>query len=178
MVGDQHAAPYEFIVVPAEDLLTQDLAKYWKGSYLEYVQGLLSPEVRSRVVFVDPLPQAELRKVYQNADLFIFPSVWNEPFGMPVLEAMACGLPVVTTRGGGIPEFVDHGKSGLLVERGDSKALAEAVCALLRDGELRRKMGRAAREKIEGTHSWDHIAQQLHSRLASLVQPRSQVLGP
>ena len=68
---------------------------------------------------------------------------------MSLLEAMACGKPVVATRIGGVPEVVEEGKTGLLVPPGDSPALAEALLRLLRDPALRTRMGEAGRRRAE-----------------------------
>jgi len=84
---------------------------------------------------------------YRRAHIFVLASLWE---GIPVslMEAMASGLAVVATRVTGIPELVEDGVSGLLVPPQDSKALAEAIYKLLRDKELREKMGKAARQKV------------------------------
>lgn len=88
----------------------------------------------------------------KDADIFVHPS-YAEGMPMAVLEAMACGLPVVATRVGGIPELVISGKNGLLVEPGQTDQLAEALITLAKDGALRQSMGEAgyalAREKYD-----------------------------
>ncbi|MDP6700929.1 MAG: glycosyltransferase family 4 protein, partial [Candidatus Latescibacteria bacterium] len=66
-----------------------------------------------------------------------------------VLEAQACGLPVVATRVGGTPELICDGKTGLLVASGDAQGLAAAIARLLTDGDLRCALGRAGREQAQ-----------------------------
>lgn len=85
-------------------------------------------------------------------DVFVLPSLWE---GLPIalLEAMAAGLPVVATRVGGVPEVVEDGVTGLLVPPRDPDALAEAITRLLRDPDLRCKMGQAGRERVESEFS-------------------------
>jgi len=85
--------------------------------------------------FVEDMP-----RLLQNVDCVVLPAC-NEPFGRIVVEAMAAGKPVVSIRGGAIPEIIEDGVSGCLVEPGDSKSMAESVCTLLRDGELARRIG-------------------------------------
>lgn len=83
-----------------------------------------------------------------GADVFVLASS-SEGMPVSVLEAMAAGLPVVASRVGGVPEQVDDGRTGVLVEPGDTDALAEALTTLLDDGELRRRLGAAGRARAE-----------------------------
>ncbi len=109
--------------------------------------GLLArvpPALRPRVVFHGRVAHADLPAYYQRAAVCVVPSRWdNSPNTM--YEAMGCGVPVVASRVGGIPELVADGETGLLVARDDAGALAAAVGALLADAERRARMGRAAR---------------------------------
>jgi glycosyltransferase involved in cell wall biosynthesis len=94
-----------------------------------------------------------VQKAYESADVFVLACVVAEDGDCDIIpnviiEAMAMSLPVVSTPVGGIPELVDHDVTGLLVEPGDSVALADALERLLADRPLRRRMGRAGREKV------------------------------
>lgn len=100
-----------------------------------------------------------LIKLYSRADVFVAPSIWDEPLGLVILEAMACETPVVVTRKGGIPLAVKDGKNGLFIRPRDSKDIAEKVNYLLDNPEIRLKMGRKAREIAVNKFSWDKIAQ-------------------
>jgi Ser/Thr protein kinase RdoA (MazF antagonist) len=98
-------------------------------------------------------PQHEVAKLLADADLFVLPSVVapsGQMDGIPValMEAMASGLPVVSTRLSGIPELVEDGVNGLLVEAGNETALADAITTLAGKPEMRRRMGERGREKV------------------------------
>jgi len=175
LVGGRVPAPFEYVVPLSDDPLVRDLAKYYAGgrdAYEAHLRRSIPATLVDRVEFRDEVPQGELPEMYRASDVFVFPSAWNEPFGMPVAEAMACGVPVVATRGGGIPEFVDHGTSGLLVERANPQALGEAIATLLEDPEKRARLGRAGRERVARELNWDEVADRLGAKLEeSLARP-------
>src|SRR5262249_47962423 len=105
------------------------------------------------VVMRPAVTQEELRQIYQQATLFTLPcqiAENNDRDGIPnvLVEAMAVGLPVVSTNISGIPELIEHGVSGLLTPQKDAPPLAEAVARLLDTPALRKKLGSAAREKV------------------------------
>jgi len=89
--------------------------------------------------------QDEVQRYMQAADCLVCPSLWQEAAGLVNIEALACGIPVVASRVGGIPEIVEHGRTGLLFEPGRPEQLAAALRFLLEKPELRVQMGRAAR---------------------------------
>ena len=89
---------------------------------------------------------ANLRRAYLEADVLVVPT-YADCFSMAAIEAMACGLPVVTTPVGGIAEIVVDGETGYLVTPGDGRALRQAVERLASDSALRRNLGRAGRER-------------------------------
>lgn len=103
----------------------------------------------------------------QAARIYLLPS-YNEGLPMSVLEAMAAGLPVITTPVGGIPEAVSDGVEGFLVQPGDVDGLAERLVQLLRDDALARQMGLAARHKIERIFSAEAILPHIEALYAGL----------
>jgi glycosyltransferase involved in cell wall biosynthesis len=86
--------------------------------------------------------------IYADLDVCVVPSRFEEPFGLVAAEAGIRGLPVVATRRGGLPEIVEDGETGFLVEAEDPSALADRVRCLLQNAGLRKKMGKAARKRI------------------------------
>lgn len=96
----------------------------------------------------------EMPSVYRSADILIAPSVststWEEQYGMVLLEAQACGLPIITTRSGGIPENV--GDAAMLIRPRDTDALLHAVCRFVSDARLRRTFAQRARLRAESVH--------------------------
>jgi len=161
IVGSKSIPPIEFIVALSDDPKVSDLASFYSGNYISHLQDKLSSGVASHVSFTGFVSRRQLINCYQHADVFVFPSVWNEPFGMPLIEAMATEVPVVATRSGGIPEIVEDGKTGILVEPGDASALAEAILYLFSDEDLRKSMGEAARLRVIELFSWKKIVENL-----------------
>lgn len=94
------------------------------------------------------LPSGELREQYQKAGMVVVPSVWPDPCPTVILEAMAHGRPVIASRIGGIPDLVEDGRSGLLIPPNDSAALADSLWRILRDHNLRQKLGAEARARV------------------------------
>jgi starch synthase len=115
---------------------------------------------RPGVVWVrDMVPRASVVQLLAHASVFVCPSVY-EPLGIVNLEAMACGTAVVASRVGGIPEVVDDGSTGLLVDLGPTyeEELARAVSGLLEDPARATAMGAAGRERAVAEFGWDAIA--------------------
>jgi len=112
--------------------------------------------VSDSIEFHESVSQERLLSFYSDCDLLALPSR-NEGWGLSLMEAMACGKPVVASRVGGVPELVRDGVDGILVEPADVRAIADAVVKLLRDKGLRKRMGRAGRERVKG-YSWDQTA--------------------
>jgi starch synthase len=111
----------------------------------------------------DMLPHDELTAVLTQADLFLCPSIY-EPLGIVNLEAMGCQTAVLASRVGGIPEVVDHLKTGELVDYSEDHAkfegdLSEAIKRLLADPELLKRYGKAGRERATSHFGWDAVAQ-------------------
>jgi len=103
----------------------------------------------------------DLKQLYEGAAFLVMPSEWYENAPMTILEAYACGKPVVGSRIGGIPEMIDHGITGMLFEMGDTNQLSECIENLWSDRSLCQRMGHAARGKVEREFSselhYDHL---------------------
>lgn len=105
--------------------------------------------------FVGYLDGDALKKMIDRAAVVVVPSEWYENCPMSVLEAMACGKPVVGSRMGGIPELVEDGVTGLLFEAGNVNELTSVLDKLMSSAELRKQMGKAARQRVETEFSLD-----------------------
>jgi glycosyltransferase involved in cell wall biosynthesis len=169
MVGPKVAAPVEFIAALSDDATVANLAAFYHGNYFTHLhERLQTLQITPHVTFAGPVPYACIVDYYGAADVVVQPSL-SDAFPGPILEAMASGLPVVATRVGGIPESVEHEKTGLLVEPGDPQALARAILRLLTDDSLRRAMGKAARQRAVALFSWERVADDvLHQYKAAL----------
>jgi glycosyltransferase involved in cell wall biosynthesis len=111
------------------------------------------------VTFLGWVPNADLPPYYRAAAVSVIPSL-EEGFGIPAAEAMGCEVAVVASDAGGLPEVVENGVTGLVVPRGNSKALAQAIRALLEDPQRRRRMGQAGRARALRLFDWDRSAEQ------------------
>jgi len=107
---------------------------------------------------VSGITDGELARNYAQAEVAVVPSLY-EGFSLPAIEAMACGVPLVATTGGALPEVVGtDGVTGLLVAPDDPGALAAAIGRLLDDADLRRRLGAAGRERVLGRFTWQVTA--------------------
>lgn len=113
--------------------------------------------IEENVSFLGFISGAEKYAYFKSADIYVHPSRY-EPFGVVLLEAMACGKPIVASRVGGIPFVVEDGETGLLFKSENVEELAEKVILLLRNKELRMKMGEAGRERAK-LFTWDRSAE-------------------
>jgi glycosyltransferase involved in cell wall biosynthesis len=122
------------------------------------------------VEFVTGVPDSRIVELYSEAELSIVPSLY-EGFSLPAIEAMSCGVPVVATTGGALPEVVGvDGETALLVPPADSEALAAKIAWALDNPPARAKVGAAGRERVKSQWSWRRTAEktveQYRARLA------------
>ncbi|MDZ7272132.1 MAG: glycosyltransferase family 4 protein [candidate division KSB1 bacterium] len=110
--------------------------------------------LEQEVIFTGPVPHDELPPLFSGADLFVYPSLY-EGFGLPVVEAMACGTPVITSNVSSLPEVA--GDAALLVDPLDVEDLAEAMRRVLTDGDLRQQM-RARGLEQASNFTWEETA--------------------
>jgi len=122
-----------------------------------------------RIVWRDWLDEAELARELSRCKLAVLPSR-HESFGNAMAEAMAVGVPLVSTRAGSIPEIVEHEVTGLLVPADDAGALHQAIARLEHDPALSARLGAAGRERMRANYSWQAVARryvQLYSKRPS-----------
>jgi phosphatidylinositol alpha-1,6-mannosyltransferase len=122
--------------------------------------------VEDRVRFLGHVPEADLPALYNCAEIYLGLSrtvaLMAEGFGIALTEASACGLPVVGGLGGGIPDAVQEGETGFLVDSNHPEPAAEAVRLLLRNRELGRRLGDNGRRAAEQHYNWDRVAADFH----------------
>lgn len=137
----------------------------WLGrnDYTEMLRGEMQRSgVENAVTLLDAVKNAELVEFYRHSECFVLPTYY-EAFPKVVVEAMACGLPVVATETGGIPELVEDGETGLLMPFGSPEAIAKNLSLLLGDSSLRVAMGRRGRERVESSFTWHAVARRTKS---------------
>jgi len=110
------------------------------------------------VHFTGRIENEEFADYYAKSSVAVVPSLY-EGFGIPAAEAMACGVPLISTSGGALPEVV--GNAGLIVPPGDSKALADAIVRLLNSAEERSKYAQAGLERVHAVFSWKKAAREV-----------------
>ena len=115
----------------------------------------------THVIFEGYKTGEDLKQLYENAAFLVLPSECYENAPMTILEAYACGKPVIGANMGGIPEMIDDEKTGMLFKMGDAEQLAECIENLWKDKSLRLQMGCAAREKVEREFSAEAHYEQL-----------------
>ncbi len=152
------------------------IRKRYHDVTLTIIGSLLSAEdvlrafpmaAREKVRVFSTLPNAALVGQYLQHAVMILPSLFEATPGV-MLEAMAAGLPVVTTKACGMREVIEDGEDGMLVPRRDSRAIAEAVTTLLADPGLRERIGVKAREKARG-YTWEQIARRTEALYQKLL---------
>jgi glycosyltransferase involved in cell wall biosynthesis len=172
ILGEESPVPFEFAVKISSDDLVRNLARFYGGSYLQHLRERMSDPVAERVTFVDRVAHDRTHSYYDDADVFVFPSIF-EAFPIPPIEAMAAGLPVIASRAGGVAESVVHEETGLLVDREDPVGLADAIVRLSRDGDLRRRLGEAGRERASELYDWTKIVADVEATFTALVEQRT-----
>jgi len=134
------------------------------GDQLATYKNLVAElEINANVHFLGKVTHQDLPLVYATADLVVLPSQIQESFGLVLIEAMACGKPVIASNLPGVRSVVSDGEDGLLVKPGDVVDLAEKIQTLLDDPQLRREMGQRGRAKVEAKYAWPKVIDRLEA---------------
>ncbi|MEQ9000880.1 MAG: glycosyltransferase family 4 protein [Coleofasciculus sp. B1-GNL1-01] len=134
-------------------------------------------ELNNNVKFVGYKSQAEVREYMQETDVFVLPS-FAEGVPVSLMEAMAAGVPVVTTQIAGVSELVENGVSGYIVPAGDSTTLADRIKTLLTEPQLRSQFGTAGREKIEKEFNLNHEVARFYRVMAAALDGKIESIRP
>jgi glycosyltransferase involved in cell wall biosynthesis len=171
IVGPPWVAPLRMIGFDTDQRFLDSIKPFYDGrGYQTHLDEMITPEMRDKISFVGFVANEDLPAYYRRADIFVYPSVWYEAFGIPLAEAMAAKTPPISSTIGGIPEVVEHGKTGLCVSPGDADELADALLTLLQDDDRRRAMGEAGRQRAIEHFSWDVIADATLQRYRALFE--------
>lgn len=129
------------------------------------------------VGYINTGDQRLFHAFYERADIFVSPSVWDEPLGLTILEAMAAGTPVVATMRGGVLSLIQDRVNGFLVKPRNSKEIANVVNMLLEDDKLRKKMSDAAYKTVKEHFTWEKIAGQFEDIYKQFKYSTSEYLA-
>ena len=140
-------------------------------NYNKYLYSLIeSVDLTTFVKFKGPISYDEVLMKYRNYDMLLVPSIWEEPFGLIIVEAMSQGLPVIATKTGGIPEIIEDGKNGLLVPTGDSVRMAEAIKKLVDDPSLYEKISRNGIKRVQEEYTNEKIVGKINNYISNVFQ--------
>jgi glycosyltransferase involved in cell wall biosynthesis len=178
-VGElQHHKGFDFLIRALAELPRRTrpelviFANYGNPAVADHLEGLAARHgvtLRLRAG-----PEDELVRAYQGARAFVYGS-HKEPFGLVVLEAMACGLPVVAVEEGGVPEIVLPEVNGLLCPR-DEQIFAETLSRVLGDSHLADSMVREGRRLAETEWTWEAAAERVEAQLSSVARRTPEVV--
>jgi UDP-glucose:(heptosyl)LPS alpha-1,3-glucosyltransferase len=163
---DKGAAPAIRAIAGVPNLI---LAIVSGADYRRYRELAAELNVTDRVRFCHATPHVQ--RYYAAADLFVFPTVYD-PYGMVISEAMASGLPVITSATAGASELIESGVEGFVISPAwDVEQIRETIARLVQDTALRERVGSAARSKIEAYH-WDAVAERTMQLYREIVASR------
>jgi glycosyltransferase involved in cell wall biosynthesis len=176
LVGPGNVLSREFVDPGRSDGELERLDPFFRnrGSYAAHLKELIPAGIAHRVRFRGSLPHQDLPGIYAGAEMLVVPSVFDEPFGLPLAEAMAAGVPCIATFAGAFVEIIEPHRSGLLVPRANAAALAQAMTELLANRENSVAMGRLARARAAQLFSWDRNAEQLLAHYRNLADLSSE----
>ncbi|MBA7617056.1 Lipopolysaccharide core biosynthesis protein RfaG [subsurface metagenome] len=173
--GDWERKGVHYIIEAFPLLLRPDIKLFISGSGDEKLYGQLAElkQVREKIIFVSG--RVNIWEYYAASDIFVFPTIY-EPFGLVIVEAMASGLPVITSRSAGAADLMTDGVDCLLLsDPSDINDLAAKIELLMSNAELRKTMGERARKTAEKL-SWDRVAEKTLEVYNSVLKRERRVV--
>ena len=162
-------AAYQRLLARHATLPRLVLAGSAEGDARQWLDALEQPPLHGRVDHIGYVTEADRQRVYSGACMLVLPS-FEEGFGMPVLEAMSLGIPVIVSDRGALPELV--GDAGLTISPDSEEALATAVTRLLGDDTLAATLSKRGRERA-GQFDWRHTARAIHRAFEEAIEVRA-----
>lgn len=142
------------------------------GSRKKHLEGLNKKlNLNNHVFFLGKLYGDDLVRIYHESHVFILPSLW-EGLPLTLLEAWASGLPVIVTDVGGIPDVCMNEENGLIVPPKNPQAISSTMLALIKNGKLRKKLGKNGRETVEKHYSWVKISRKIEGVYESITEEK------
>lgn len=173
IAGPHAALSRDFLISLSSEQRVRDLLRFYDEettcNYRAHLERIVARDgLRDRVRFLGNVSHKDLLGLYRGADIVVNPSL-SESFGMSVVEGMACGVPIVGTRVGGMCETILDGATGILVEPEAPEELASALASILLDPNLAAAMGVAGRRRAIEHYSWRARAERLAELYESLA---------
>ena len=173
LMGPKHQLSHDMLITLSDDENMDFLQSFYNQygkSYSDYLQRLIKEyHLEDKVLFLDYIPFSEINNYYRQAYMVVNPS-FSESFGRSLIEAMACQVPVVASRIGGMKEVVVDKVTGIFFEPGNSKDLAEAILFLLENDEVRETMAKAATKSAAEVFSWEKVTEKLLDEYKSVLE--------
>jgi glycosyltransferase involved in cell wall biosynthesis len=179
VVGGLGVTPREFLVDLSDDQDVRGLSRYYStvrapgANYEITLQSMIPPKIANTVTFVSIEPYARVIERYATAAVLVNPSL-SESFGMSLVEAMATGTPVIATNAGGMPEIIEATGGGVLVEKNNVNALADAIIDSLANPTVANKAGRQGAKRVAELYSWSRIACLTHKIHAEALATKTR----
>jgi len=147
-----------------------DVVGTGETAYVKNLESLASaPDIAGRVKFRGRVPRRELAEIYRSSDIMLFTSIWDEPFGLTNLEAMASGTSLVSTTCGGPGEFLKDGINALTFAAGNAASLASSIERLMDDPALCRSIAREGLRTVHEDFSMQRYARDLEKFLCDVA---------
>jgi spore coat protein SA len=136
----------------------------FSSKHTEYTARLIkqTEEIKDYVVFTSFIPHDKIHELFQIADLLVVPSAENEAFGLVNVEGMSTGTPVIATKSGGMPEIIEHGKTGFLIDPNNVRGeITKYILYLLSNSAKIQQMGQESVLRVRNNFTWEHTVERL-----------------
>jgi glycosyltransferase involved in cell wall biosynthesis len=134
--------------------------------YEAFLRGLVAQAgLQDYVTFLKPVSKDKIPGLFQQSDVLVFPSIYEEPLARVTQEAMASGLLVIGTTTGGTRELLKHDETGLTFEPEDAEGLAQQVARLIAEPELSRRLAQAGRQRVRARFTLDRMVTEIEAYL-------------